>query len=269
MSNISFIIVTAGNKDNSINQIIDSIEILSIPKYEVIVVGGLTTTLARLNTTHIPFNESILPTLPYLTKKKNLGVANSKYDVVVVMHDYYVFDPDWYIEFTKFGLDWDICVHTSLHIAEQGNIRANGWRVDYVPGYPELPHGMCIPWDIDCLIPYMPIQGAYWVAKRQTMIDNPLNENVELSGSAESDIEWSSRVVPGWRGQKINQIGCKIVSNPKCVTRFNKIKDTYPGNPDWDAILKYFDPLWNSLRNKQYKQGVYYYDSSLGKVFRG
>lgn len=268
MTGISIIIVTSGQNDTSLNQIIDSVEKLSIPNYEIIVVGGLTTTLVRENTIHIPFDETLLNGKIWLTKKKNLGVKNSSYDVLVIMHDYHIFEPDWYTEFEKFGLDWNICVHQIRHLPEQANTRGNGWRVEQVPGYPEIPYAMSIPWDIDCFIPYMPIQGSYWVAKKHVMLEQPLDESLELTGATDSDIEWSSRVVPGWKGSKIDQIGYKIVANPNCRLHLNKIKATYPGNPNWDLYERSMDSLWNFLRNGGRKSGTYHYEKSINKVVR-
>jgi len=269
MSGISIIVVTSGKDDQRINQIIDSIEVLNIPEYEVIVVGGLTTTLNRVNTTHVPFDESAIAPRVWLTKKKNLGVQQSKYDVLVIMHDYHTFDPDWYIEFEKFGLDWDICVHNIRHSPEQGDIRGNGWRVGTVPGYPELPYAMTIPWDIDCFIPYMAVQGSYWVAKKSVMLEQPLNEDLEpVTGSDASDIDWSERVVPGWMGVKLDQTGYRIVANPNCRLRFNKIKDTYPGNPNWEQLENNFNDLWNFLRVGGRRSGTYHYERSIHKVVR-
>lgn len=263
MTAISIVIVTSGSNDASLHQIIDSIEILSIPTYEVVVVGGLTTTINRKNVIHIPFDESQIAPMVWLTKKKNLGVKHSNYEVVVVMHDYHVFSPNWYEEFEKFGTDWDICIQQLFAI---GGERGNGWRNQPIPGYPEIPFAMTIPWDIDCFIPYMPIQGAYWVAKKHVMLESPLEENLELTGASDSDIEWSSRVVPGWLGQKPEQNKYKIVSNPNCVVRLNKSKPLYPGNPDWAALEKQFEPLWNDLRNGYRRPGVYHYNSKLREV---
>ena len=83
MTGISFVIVTSGNNDDSINQIIDTIEHNNIPEYEVILVGGLTSTIKRNNTIHIPFDESMMPTV-WLTRKKNTGVFSSRYEVCVI-----------------------------------------------------------------------------------------------------------------------------------------------------------------------------------------
>jgi hypothetical protein len=265
MTGISFIISTAGTNDTDILHLIDSIEKTNIVQYEIIIVGGLTTTVNRKNTIHIPFDETQKPA-PWISKKVNLGVQASQYEIVVITRDYYIFDPDWYYEFEKFGTDWDICVQQSLACPEQGNARGNGWRGGPFPGYPEIPYAMTIPWDIDCFIPYMAIQGSFWVARRSVMIEQPMNENL-LFGQAD-DIEWSSRVVPGWLGQKPDQNDYKIVSNPKCITRATKWKPPYPGNPDWDALERHFDPLWEKIRNGYRRPGVYHYEKDLGKVVR-
>jgi hypothetical protein len=264
MSGISFVIVTAGNNDSSLEQIIDSIECQNMPEYECIIVGGRTTNVNRKNTIHIPFNEEITYK-PWLTRKKNLGVHLAQYDIVVVMHDYYVFDSNWYEEFVKFGFDWDICVHQNLACKEQNYVRGNGWRAGPIPGYPELPFAMTIPWDIDCFIPYMAIQGAYWVAKRNVMLEEQLNENLLLG--QDDDIEWSARVVPGWLGQKPNQNKYKIVCNPNCITRNNKTKEPYQGDPDFEAISKKLNPLWEWLRAGNRRSGVLHYDGQEQQVY--
>ena len=263
MTGISFIITTAGTDDASLLQVIDSIESNKIPQYEIIIVGGLTTTVNRKNTIHIPFDETQKPTA-WLTKKKNLGVKNSRYEIVVITHDYYIFDPDWYYEFVQFGTDWDICVQQTFSLPEYGSVRCNGWRAGPIPGYPEIPYCMTIPWDIDCFIPYMAIQGSFWVARRSVMMQTPMNENL-LFGQ-EDDIEWSSRVVPGWLGRQFNQPPYRIVSNPKCITRFNKYKPPYPGNPDFAQWEKDLEWLWNLLRQGYRRPGVYHYERSLNKT---
>ena len=71
--------ITNGDNDNYINQIIDSIEIQNIPKYEIIIVGN--TTVSRINTTIVPFDESVKSM--WITKKKNLITLNAKYENLV------------------------------------------------------------------------------------------------------------------------------------------------------------------------------------------
>jgi hypothetical protein len=264
MTPISFIIPTSGADDAGLNKIIDSIEILAIPIYEVIIIGGPSTGVNRKNTIHIPFDETARHSA-WTSKKKNDAAKVAKNDVLVIMHDYHTFDPNWYEEFEKFGTDWDICVTQTFGLPSQGGKRANGWRAGPIPGYPEIPFAMTIPWDIDCFIPYMAIQGSFWVCKKSVMLEEPLNENM-IKGDIE-DIEWSSRVVPGWLGEKPNQNKYKIVANPNCITRFTKEKPLYPGpfNMFEDAI-KSLEWLWDFLRQGNRRPGVYHYERSSNSI---
>ena len=66
--NFTFGIITGGGNDGFINDIIDSIEVESIPNYEVIVVGP--TLVNRKNTTIIEFDETIKRA--WITRKKNI-----------------------------------------------------------------------------------------------------------------------------------------------------------------------------------------------------
>jgi hypothetical protein len=109
----------------------------------------------------------------------------------------------------------------------------------------------------------MAIQGSYWIIKRDVMLANPLNENL-LWGQAD-DIEWSSRIVPGWQGRAADN-SLKVAANPRCIARLNKFKDTYPGNPNWAAMENHLEPLWNFLRAGGRRSGVYHYDSLAKKV---
>jgi hypothetical protein len=265
MTGISFIVVTGGSNEETLDKIIDSIEVQNIPEYEIIVIGGHTLALERKNLVHIPFDESVTPKA-WLTRKKNTGVLASKYDILVIMHDYMVFDENWYSEFEKFGLDWDICVHQSLAFDPRGEVdfvRGNGWRLGPIPQYPEFPWAMQVPYDIDQLTSYMGINGSYWCCKKSVMLDEMLDES-KLAGE-DDDTEWCYRVVPFFMGVPNNSTN-KIVANPNCITRNLKMKPPHPGNPNWNAIEESFNSIWQELRDGVRRPGVYYYESSLGKV---
>jgi hypothetical protein len=217
MTGISFCITTSGSNDVELQQVIDSIVALNIPKYEVLFVGGLTTTIETTERIkHVPFDEDqkthiIVAGMPgrWTTRKKNLAVELSQYEICIIQHDHTVFDPNWYIEFEKFGTHWDICVHQ--HLMYNG-ARGSGWRVDAFPG---LPRGCMIPYDIDAFVPFMGIQGNYACVKRTRWLEEPLDEN-RLWGQAE-DMEWSKRVISKFH----------IRCNPNCI-----IKNTKP--TQWD-----------------------------------
>ena len=74
MTDISFTISTDGKSDDRINLCIDSIENLKIPNYEIIIVGGLETSIKRKNVFHLPFYEQTKTGTPWMSKKKNLSI---------------------------------------------------------------------------------------------------------------------------------------------------------------------------------------------------
>ena len=77
--NFTFGIITDGKNDSYLNQVIDSIELLKIPEYEIIVVGN--SKINRNKTFVIEFDESIKKS--WITKKKNLITQNAKYSNIV------------------------------------------------------------------------------------------------------------------------------------------------------------------------------------------
>ena len=95
--NFTFGITTDFGNYSQIDEVIKSIDDLKIPNYEIIVIGDTKKENAeklkdRANL--IYFDETIKP--GWITKKKNMLVENAKYDNVVIFHDYFVFDKDFY-----------------------------------------------------------------------------------------------------------------------------------------------------------------------------
>ena len=212
MTSISFGIVTGGNNEKDLQKIVDSIVNLNIPEYEIIIVGGEKLDIPQTPfLRHIPFDESIKAStiaggVPgrWTTRKKNIAVRESQYEVCVVTHDYVSFHPDWYKEFEKFGTHWDICVHRSLNFL---GARADEWRIGIYPG---LPWACMVPYDMKDLVQYMCIQGNYACVKREHLLKYPFDEN-RLWGQAE-DVEWSKRIVPN----------SHVVMNPNCIIQYIK-----------------------------------------------
>lgn len=187
--NFTFGIVTSGTNDIFINQIIDSIQLMNIPNYEIIIVGN--SLVKRKNVRIINFDELIKT--GWITKKKNIITTEAAFDNIVYMHDYIVFDINWYNEFLKFG-DFKICMNQILNF---DGTRYRDWTL--WPGNPIWPSNIKIN-NKECLLPYnitnltkhMYISGAYWVAKKNVMENFPLNEN--LCWGQGEDVEWSFRV---------------------------------------------------------------------------
>ena len=242
MIGVSFIITTGGTNDQMVSTVIDSIEAENLDQYEIIIVGGNTTTVDRRHTRHIPFDESVKAHITlhgypgrWTTRKKNLGIDAAKYDIVIPMHDYIKINPGWKQGFLNYGVDWDICNHQCIL---SNGVRADGWRINQFPG---LPRYCMIPYDIDIFVPYMMIQGNYWAAKKSTMLRHPLDEN--LLWGMEEDAEWSRRVIPS----------CKVKMNANCIVQYLKPRPDDPNHSIDVNTMNSLEQHWNAMRFMQTK----------------
>ena len=203
----TFGIITRDNPQR-LNEIIKSIEDNNIPEYEIIIVGrnGKNTK----NIKNIPFN---FPQKEmWITKKKNIVTENAKYDNIVYMHDYIKLDKSWYKNFMDFGNDWDICMN---RIIDMEGKRYRDWCLwpDSIKHIFTSRSHVLLTYDIDWMQPFMYISGAYWVAKKHIMEEEPLDE--KLGWGESEDVEWSIRVRDKY----------KYVMNHKSVVQLLKPKD--------------------------------------------
>lgn len=196
--NFTFGIITNGNSEDSINLIIDSIESQDIPNYEIIVIGQAN--LNRLFTKVINFDES--QKIGWITKKKNLISQYANYENIVYMHDYLIFESGWYDGFLKYGYDFKICMNKILNA---DGTRFRDWTLDpwsdkniynIVTRTQNVDNsillGCLLPYDELSLSEFMYISGSYWIAKKEVMLEFPLDEN--LTWGQTEDAAWSSKV---------------------------------------------------------------------------
>jgi hypothetical protein len=188
--NFTFGIVTSGQEDYNVQQVINSIESLNIPEYEILVIGN--SDVSRLRTKVIPFNENVKS--KWITKKKNLITENAKYNNIVYLHDYVLFQPDWYQGFLHYGEDYNVCMTRMLN---KDGTRYRDWCIwphndNFVDGLMTRQRGCLIPYDMTHLSEYMYFSGTYWVGKKDVMTEFPLNEN--LCWGQSEDVDWSLRV---------------------------------------------------------------------------
>jgi hypothetical protein len=207
----TFGIITAGNSDDSLNAVIDSIEKQNIPEYQILIVGN--SNVSRTNTFIIPFDESI--NQGWITRKKNIVTINSAYDNIVYTHDYVVFENDWYQGYLKFGENFKICMNKFVN---PDYSRFRDWVIwphnnNFMDSI-VLPNREClIPYDITHLSKYQYISGTYWVGKKDVMMEFPLDEN--LCWGQGEDVVWSMNV-----RQKYN-----FSINPYSTVKSLKFKD--------------------------------------------
>lgn len=184
----TFGIITNGNNDKDVDKIILSIEKQNIPNYEIIIVGN--SKIIGKNIKVIPFNENIKN--GWITLKKNIITNEAKYENIVYLHDYIIFMDGWYEGQIKSGNDFKIRMDKIIDI--------NGLRYRDHCIWPHNNNEMddligrdcLIPYDITHLTKYQYISGAYWIAKKEVMLEFPLDEN--LSWGFGEDVTWSKIV---------------------------------------------------------------------------
>lgn len=192
--NFTFGIVTTADKEacNRLQLIIESINYLNIPNFEIIIIGD-EKNLSKFKSDHVNivyFDDSIKP--GWITRKKNLITQYAKYDNIVYLHDYMSFDLNWYKGWLEFGGDYTCCMNKIVNLdgcryrdwtlwcddkiiqaCKKANINDRQWMLPYS----EL-----------SLSKYMYFSGAYWVAKKSIMQEIKLNEML-VWGQGE-DVEW-------------------------------------------------------------------------------
>jgi hypothetical protein len=188
----SFGIITDGTEDARLMYVIQSIQNLKIPHYEIIVVGNSKVNLYAPNVKVIPFDETAKKA--WITRKKNIITETAKYENIVYTHDYVEFLPDWYQGYKLFGDAFQVCMNRILN---SDGSRYTDWVVwPHNSNFMDaivLPNREClIPYDINNLSKFMYVSGTYWVAKKSLMESFPLNE--DLSWGEAEDGEWSFRV---------------------------------------------------------------------------
>jgi hypothetical protein len=186
----TFGIITEGNNDEALKEILNSIINQKIDNYEIIIVGKSNIILDKVIL--IDFDENKKD--KWITKKKNLITQMSKYENIVFLHDYIIFEENWYKGFLEYGDNWNICMNVIIN--KNGN-RFRDWCLWYEDAINIEPtikqtRELLLPYEDLGLSKYMYISGTYWVAKKKVMKEFPLNEN--LSWGESEDVEWSKRV---------------------------------------------------------------------------
>lgn len=183
--NFTFGIITAN--DSYLDAVIQPILLQGIPNFEIIVVGSNRASEGPIR--YISFDESIKN--GWITRKKNIITQEAKYDNIVYMHDYIVLSKDWYKGFCTFGENFKLCMTPIINL---DGTRYRDWTL-----FPEfLPEGLkhrrdlLLPYNVLGLSKYQYLSGAYWIAKKDVMQENPLNE--ELAWGEGEDVEWSRKV---------------------------------------------------------------------------
>ena len=201
--NITFGITTDYSSIERLDSIINSINLLNIPKYEILIIGNKKIDSHGV-VNYIEFDESIKPL--WITKKKNIMIQEAKYDNVVLFHDYFLFDPMWYQNYLKFGDDWDLCSNEILLM--NGRRWGGDWMTWDDPLYEKYAP---LHYDDWTRTEYMFVAGSYFIVKKELGLREPMNENLGWGDS--EDVEWSLRI----------RNKCIMKCNGKSSVKHNKI----------------------------------------------
>jgi hypothetical protein len=200
--NFTFGICTTYENIPQLREVVTSIQALNVPQAEILIVGSYSgfdsDKVHDLDCQHILVDG-------WLPKKKNMVAKFAYYENLVMLHDYYVFDPDWYRAYQKFEEEWDVC--SNPQFLQNGNRHFTDWVVWDSPIHPRY-HSLCH--DDWTQTKYQYVSGGYFLVKRSFLRENPLNE--ELKPGSPEDVEWSLRI----RDKAV------IKCNPWAIVRHNK-----------------------------------------------
>jgi hypothetical protein len=205
--NFTFGIVTLYENLEQIKEVVSSIRNLRIKNYEILIIGDGTNESdfkESVDLKKIKFDETVKQ--GWITRKKNVLVDSAKYDNVVVMHDYYLFDNFWYKNFLEFGDDWDVCSNAQLLINNKRHF--TDWVIWDSPIFPRY---SAIPYHDWSQTRCMYQSGGYMIVKKDFYKKFPMNEDMTW-GSAE-DVEWSLRM----------RTSANWKCNGKSIVKHNKV----------------------------------------------
>lgn len=182
--NLTFGICTTLDDPQRLDDVISSIQKLNAVGSEIIIAGP---------------NSGA-----WITHKKNVLTRSAKNDVVVLLHDYYLFDKRWYEAYEEFGYNWDVCNNPQFLI--DGNRHFTDW---ILWDHPQYPRYTSLEYT-NYITKFQYISGGFFLAKKQFLLDHPFNESLPV-GSPE-DVEWSLRI------RDVARIAC----NPCAIVIHNK-----------------------------------------------
>lgn len=180
----SFCITSLYENVNRLRESVQSIIDLKISNFEILVIGN-NNNITLSGTQQIYFDED--QKSGWITKKKNILINESKFDNIVLMHDYFIFDSEWYKQYLDFGEDWDVCSNSQLLI--NGKRHFTDWVTWDDPMYSRY---TSLNYDDWSRTKNMYQSGGYMLVKKSFMKKFPWNESM-IIGTPE-DVEWSLRM---------------------------------------------------------------------------
>ena len=187
----------------NLRRIIKSIVKQNINKedYEILIIGSnsYNKNIKTDNVKFINFDETIKN--KWITKKKNIIFDAAKFENIIVMHDYVIFEDNWYDGYQKFDYNWDVSM---CKIYNKDGTRWRDWILWWCGEAPyilehnntRLCRNRLLYDDRNYVNTEMYINGTVIIGKRDYLKLNKLDENL-VWGQGE-DCEWSRRCRTNW-----------------------------------------------------------------------
>lgn len=199
--NLTFGICTTYDDVPRLTEVVKSIKALNIPNVEIIIAGSYNFTSVVM----FDLGAKTVVTDGWTPRKKNLIAKFAYHENLVLLHDYYLFDAEWYDGYVRFGDKWDVCSNPQFLM--NGNRHFTDWVVWDDPVLPRY-HSLCH--DDWTHTKHQYISGGFFLVKRDFLRENPFNE--EMKPGSPEDVEWSLRI----------RDKAEIVCNPLSIVRHNK-----------------------------------------------
>jgi len=200
--NVTFGIMSTYENVPQLNAVIESIKALQIPQCEIIVTGSYRGEWAKVavGVQHVLMDA-------WTPKKKNTVAKLAQFETLCLLHDYYLFDSQWYTHWKTFDevVKWDVALNPQY--LNTGKRHFTDW---VVYDHPTIPRYTSLDYKDWSKTMYQYVSGGYFLVKRSFLQQNPFNESLK-PGDAE-DVEWTLRIREKGR----------IVCNPLPIVYHNK-----------------------------------------------
>lgn len=177
----TFGIITVGKRNEWVRQFIESVRDQKIPHYEIIIVGTWNDdSVNKQDIKYIHFNKQ--DDKGWITKKKNIIFQHAKYNNVLVLHDRFFLDKNWYKGMQQYGNYWDGLFFPIIDKTGYEYVHWSVWGHGFLPiGYADIKD-----WDEDYYA-----GGTFMAIKKNIWKKVKLNE--KLFWADQEDAEYGLR----------------------------------------------------------------------------
>jgi GT2 family glycosyltransferase len=205
----TFAICTDFKNISSLNQIINSIVNQTVKDIEILIIGDtvninsllIDTPLLKIydfdsKNTWPPGREYLKGKNTFwIAEKKNKLIEESKNNIMIMLHDYYMFLPNFCENFKTIEHDWDFCMPHVVTVDGKNSSHWVSWD------HPTIPRTFTMPYSLE-LSKYAYVPGSFWVAKTEVMKKEKISENLvwcedrmqDNYSSMNEDVEFSLRI---------------------------------------------------------------------------